>query len=147
VESDTAQQSNPHRSSRFLTDYQLFPIDQSRSATGVAGSPFETLDEAKEACNAMAAILSRGARVNFAASAILRKWPSLGNERRSAVNGPHFLAESTLEACLRRLMAKPASARHLYEITGPRPSLSVDAVLPEGVVLELARQRGFDRTI
>jgi hypothetical protein len=41
------------------------PIDQSRSASSVPGSPFETLDGAKEACNAMAAILSRGARINF----------------------------------------------------------------------------------
>ena len=31
------------------------PIDQSRSAVSVGGSPFETLAEAKDACNAMAA--------------------------------------------------------------------------------------------
>jgi hypothetical protein len=122
------------------------PIDQSRSATSVPGSPFETLAEAKEACNAMAAILSRGARVNFDARTVLRKWPSLGNERRSATNGPYFLVEGTLEDCLRQLMVKPASTRHLYEIhTAPRAPLT-DAVLPAGVILELARQRGLDRT-
>jgi hypothetical protein len=122
------------------------PIDQSRSATSVPGSPFATLAEAKDACNAMPAILTRGARVNFDARAILRKWPSLGNMRRSAADGPYFLVEGTLEDCLRGLMAKPTSTRHLYEIhTAPRAPLA-HAVVPAGVVLELARQRGLDRT-
>jgi hypothetical protein len=122
------------------------PIDQSRSASSVPGSPFNTLDEAREACNAMAAIISRGARVNFDAKVVLRKWPSIGNERRSAAEGPCFLAEGTLEDCLRQLMAKPLPTRHLYEIrTASQPPLG-DAVLPEGVILELARIRGFDRT-
>jgi hypothetical protein len=122
------------------------PIDQSRSATSVPGSPFKTLAEAKEACNAMAPILTRGSRVNFDAKVVLRKWPSLGNERRTAVNGPYFLVEGTLGDCLRQLMARPASTRHLYEIhTAPRAPLT-DAVLPAGVILELARQRGFQRT-
>jgi hypothetical protein len=119
------------------------PIDQSRSAVSVGGSPFGTLAKAKDACNAMAAILTRGARVNFDARVVLRKWPSLGNERRSAANGPYLLVESTLDDCLRELMAKPASARHLYEIhTAPRAQLA-DAVVPDGVVLQLARQRGL----
>jgi CHAD domain-containing protein len=52
------------------------PIDQSRSATSVPGSPFETLAEAKEACNAMAAITTMGARIDFDAKVVLRKWPS-----------------------------------------------------------------------
>jgi hypothetical protein len=67
------------------------PIDQSRSATSVPGSPFETLAEAKEACNAMAAITSRGARIDFDAKVVLRKWPSLGNDRRNTDRGPYFL--------------------------------------------------------
>ena len=57
------------------------PIDQNRSAVSVGGSPFETLAEAQDACHAMAAILTRGARVNFEAKAVLRKWPSLGAMR------------------------------------------------------------------
>jgi hypothetical protein len=126
------------------------PIDQSRSALSVAGSPFETLAEAKEACNAMAAILTKGgpmgARVDFDAKAVLRKWPSLGNDRRNTDRGPYFLIDGTLEDCLRELMAKPIHTRHLYEIrTSPRTPL-VDAVLPADVILELARIRGFDRT-
>jgi len=127
------------------------PIDQSRSAVSIGGSPFETLAEAKEACNAMAAILTTvgrlGARVDFDAKAVLRKWPSLDNDRRNATNGPYFLIDGTLEDCLRELMAKPTHTRHLYEIhTTPRPP-SVGAVLPDKVILELARQRGLDRTV
>jgi hypothetical protein len=121
------------------------PIDQSRSATSVPGSPFETLAKAKEACNAMAAITSRGARIDFEAKAVLRKWPSLGNDRRNTDRGPYFLIDGTLDDCLRELMAKPIHTRHLYEIrTAPTPPLE-DAVLPHDVVLELARIRGFDR--
>ena len=121
------------------------PIDQGRSAVSVGGSPFGTFAEAKDACNAMAAILTRGARVNFDARMVLRKWPSLVNERRSAANGPYLLVESTLEDCLRQLMAKPTFTHHLYEIrTAPRVPLA-DAVVPVGVVLELARLRGLDR--
>jgi hypothetical protein len=122
------------------------PIDQSRSASSVPGSPFETLAEAKNACNAMAAITSGGARINFDAKVVLRKWPSLGNERRSTANGPYFLAEGTLEDCLQQLMAKPTSTLHLYEMrTASQPPLA-DAVLPHAVILELARIRGFERT-
>ena len=121
------------------------PIDHTRSASGVPGSPFETLDEAKVACKAMAAILSKGARVNFAVKAVLRKWPSLGNDRRNTDRGPYFLIDGSLEDCLRELMAKPIHTRHLYEIrTTPTPL--EDAVLPHEVVLELARIRGFDPT-
>jgi hypothetical protein len=125
------------------------PIDQNRSAVSVGGSPFETLAEAKAACNAMAAILTKagpiGAQVDFDARAVLRKWPSLRNERRAEATGPYLLIDSTLDECLRELMAKPTSVRHLYEIhTAPRPPLA-NAVLPEGVILELARLRGLDR--
>src|SRR5689334_22813921 len=74
------------------------PIDQNRSAVSVGGSPFNTLGEAIEACNAMAAILTpagpRGARINFDARAVLRKWPSVRNERRADA-APYLLVEST----------------------------------------------------
>jgi hypothetical protein len=121
------------------------PIDHTRSASVIPGSPFETLDEAKVACNAMAAILSKGTRVNFAVKAVLRKWPSLGNDRRNTDRGPYFLIDGTLEDCLRELMAKPIHTRHLYEIRAA-PTPLEDALLPHEVVLELARIRGFDRT-
>src|SRR6478672_971333 len=89
------------------------PIDQNRSTTSVPGSPFETLYEAKEACNAMAAITSRGARIDFDAKVVLRKWPSLGNNRRNTGRGPYFLIDGALEDWLLELMAKPIHTRHL----------------------------------
>jgi hypothetical protein len=83
----------------------------------------------------------REAHVNFDATAVLRKWPSLRNERRTEGSGPYLLVDGTLDECLREFMAKPTSARHLYEIhTAPRPPL-VGAVLPEGLIVELARLR------
>jgi hypothetical protein len=123
------------------------PVDQNRSAVSVGGSPFKTLAEAQEACNAMAALLTKagpmGAHINFDARAILRKWPSLRNERRTEAPGPYLIIDSTLDQCVRAYMAKPTSARHLYEIhTAPPPPL-VNAVLPEELILDLARMRGI----
>ena len=81
--------------------------------------------------------------VNFDAPATLCKWPSLNNERRTAVSGPYLLVDGTLDECIRAFMAKPASIRHLYEIhTSPQP-LFVSAVLSEEIVAELARLRDF----
>ena len=81
--------------------------------------------------------------VNFDAPAILRKWPSLNNERRANVIAPYWLLDGTLDECIREFMAKPAAARHLYEIhTSPQPPL-VSAVLSAEMVIELARLRDF----
>jgi hypothetical protein len=115
----------------------------------LADRPSRHLAEAKEACNAMAAILTKagpmGAHIAFDARAVLRKWPSLKNERRAKATGPYLVIDSTLDECLREFMAKPTSVRHLYEIhTAPRPPFP-SAILPEGTINELARMRGFDR--
>jgi hypothetical protein len=126
------------------------PIHQNRSAIRVSGSPFETLAEAEEACRSILGLLPRTGRVagneahvNFDAPAVLRKWPSLRNERRTEGTGPYLLVDGTLDECLRAFMAKPTSTRHLYEIHAtPRPPL-VNAVLPEGLIVELARLRDF----
>jgi hypothetical protein len=81
--------------------------------------------------------------VNFDAPAILRKWPSLENERRIAGPGPYLLVDGTLDECIREFMSKPASLRHLYEIhTSPQPPL-VSAVLSGEIIAELARLRDF----
>jgi hypothetical protein len=81
--------------------------------------------------------------VNFDAPATLRKWPSRNNERLHAAPGPYLIAEHALGECIRQFMAKPASARHLYEIhTTPQPPL-VGAVLSQAIVAELARLRDF----
>ena len=83
------------------------------------------------------------AHVNFDAPAVLRKWPSLRNERRTEGASPYLLIDGTLEECIREFMAKPAPARHLYEIhTAPQPPL-VSAVLSGEHVVEFARLRDF----
>jgi hypothetical protein len=81
--------------------------------------------------------------VNFDAPAVLRKWPSVRNERRAEGTGPYLLVDGTLEECIRELMAKPPSTHQLYEIlTAPQPPL-VDAVMSGEQVIELARLRDF----
>ena len=46
--------------------------------------------------------------VNFDAPAILRKWPSFNNQRRTEGTGPYLLLDGTLDQCIRDVMAKPA---------------------------------------
>lgn len=80
------------------------------------------------------------AHVDFGAPAVLRKWPSLNNERRIGDTGPYLLVECTPENCMRELLAKPAQIRHLYEIhTAAQPPL----VKPGEIIVELARLRDF----
>jgi hypothetical protein len=80
--------------------------------------------------------------VDFSAPASLRKWPSLGNERRIG-GAPYLLIEGTLDECIREYMAKPSAVRHLYEIhTSPQPPL-LGPVLSGDHVAELARLRDF----
>ena len=81
-------------------------------------------------------------QVDFGAPAVLRKWPSLNNQRRTE-GSPYFLVDGTLDECIRELMAKPPVQRHLYEIhTSPQPPL-VTAILSGEHVAELARLREF----
>ncbi len=81
--------------------------------------------------------------VNFDAPAIVRKWPSLNNQRRTEGTGSYLLLDGTLDECIREFMAKPAPMRHLYEIhTSPQPPL-VGAVLSEEIITELERLRDF----
>ena len=81
------------------------------------------------------------AHVDFEAAASLRKWPSLNNQRHAVA--PYTVVGGTLDECIRAFMAKPASARHLYEIhTSPQPPL-VSAVLSGELIAELARLRDF----
>jgi hypothetical protein len=82
-------------------------------------------------------------QLKFDVPAILRKWPSLENQRRTDGTGPYLVVDATLDECIRELMAKPVSMRHLYEIhTAPQPPL-VSAVLSGELVAELARLRDF----
>jgi hypothetical protein len=82
------------------------------------------------------------ARVDFDAPAVLRKWPSLDNERRTGT-APYLLIDGTLDECIDFFMVKPASLRHLYEIhTSPQPPLVTEIVKAEQVI-ELSRLREF----
>ena len=88
---------------------------------------------------------STGIHIDFNAPAILRKWPSLHNERISASLGarPYLVVEATLDECIRQFLAKPANQRHLYEIhTSPQTDL-VSAVLSAEHIVEIARLRDF----
>jgi hypothetical protein len=84
-------------------------------------------------------------QIKFDAPASLRKWPSLKNERISHSWGasPYFVADGTLDECIRQFMAKPASQHHLYEIhTAPQGEL-ITAVLSAEHIFELGRLRDF----
>lgn len=82
-------------------------------------------------------------QVDFGAPAVLRKWPSLNNQRRTDGSGPYLLTDATLDECIRELMAKPETQRHLYEIhTSAQPPL-VTTILSGDHVIELARLRDF----
>ena len=86
-----------------------------------------------------------GVHIDFSAPAILRKWPSLHNERVSASLGarPYLVVDGTLDECIRQFLAKPAKHRHLYEIhTAPQTDL-VSAVLSAEHIVEIARLRDF----
>ena len=83
--------------------------------------------------------------IDFEAPAILRKWPSIRNERVSVADGarPYLVVDSTLDDCIRQFMAKPASQRRLYEIhTAPQGEI-VTAVLSDERIVEIARLRDF----
>jgi len=81
--------------------------------------------------------------VDFDAPAVLRKWPSLHNARRTEGTGPYLIVDGTLDECIRQFIAKPVSTRHLYEIhTSPQPPL-VSSVLSGEHIIELARLRDF----
>ena len=56
--------------------------------------------------------------INFDTPAKLMKWPSLNGQRISAKDGarPYTLIEASFSDCLRRLLSKQESQRHLYEI-------------------------------
>jgi hypothetical protein len=82
-----------------------------------------------------------GPHINFGEPAILRKWPSINNERRG--RAPYEIVSGTLGECLQILMTKPSSTHHLYEIhTLPQPPL-VSAVMSGADVGELARLLDF----
>jgi hypothetical protein len=81
-------------------------------------------------------------QINFDAPAILRKWPSLNNQR-STLATPYSIAEGTLDECIREFTSKPTSQHHLYEIHTAPQGESITAVLSAEQIIELARPRDF----
>jgi hypothetical protein len=80
--------------------------------------------------------------MKFDAPAVLRKWPSLNNERISNAC-PYLVSDGTLDECIREFLSKPASSHHLYEIhTAPQSEL-ISAVLTAEQIVEIARLRDF----
>jgi hypothetical protein len=84
-------------------------------------------------------------KINFEAPAILRKWPSLNNERISTSWGatPYLIADGTLDECIRKFMAMPVSQHHLYEIHTAAQGKLISPVLSAKHILEIARLRDF----
>ena len=90
-----------------------------------------------------APMTSTGRHIDFNAPAVLRKWPSLKNERRTVSHGAYLVVDGTLDECIRSFMSKPVSIQHLYEVhTLPQPPL-VEPVLSGEILAELARLRDF----
>ena len=83
--------------------------------------------------------------IGFDAPAVLRKWPSLKNERISASLGAcsYTVFDGTLDECIRQFMSKPASQHHLYEIHASPQAELITAVLSVEQIVELARLRDF----
>jgi hypothetical protein len=84
-------------------------------------------------------------KINFDAPAILRKWPSLNNERISTSwdATPYLIADGTLDECIRKFMAMPITQHHMYEIHTAAQSDLVSTVLSAAHIVELARLRDF----
>ena len=89
--------------------------------------------------------MSANVQINFDAPAVLRKWPSIRNERVSVENGggPYLIAEGTLDECIGQLMRKPATQHHLYEIHTAPQGDAIIPVLSEKHILEIAPLRYF----
>jgi hypothetical protein len=84
-------------------------------------------------------------KIHFDAPAVLRKWPSRNGERicKSMGAHPYIVVDGTLDDCIRQFMAKPESARHLYEIHTPPQSTLVSATLSPEQIFEIVRLRDF----
>ena len=81
--------------------------------------------------------------INFDAPAVLRKWPSIKNERISVPDGPYQIAEGSLNDCIRQFMAKPDTQHHLCEIHTAAQGETVIPVLSAKHILEIAPLRYF----
>jgi hypothetical protein len=87
--------------------------------------------------------------VDFDASASLRKWPSIGAQKKTDTKhpSPYLLMEDTLRACLHGLLAKPPSRRHLYEIHTSAQEPLIPAIISAEHAAELVRLQCVQETL
>ena len=90
-------------------------------------------------------ILGDGIQMDFAAAAVLKKWPSKNNERVKDApwSTPYLVFDGTLDECIAKFLKLPLGQRHLYEIhTAPQGEL-IPAVISSELAVEIARLRDF----
>ena len=86
-----------------------------------------------------------GTQMDFAAPAVLKKWPSKEKARAKDVlwPSPYLVFDGTLDECIKKFLERPVGQRHLYEIhTAPQGEL-IPAVISSELVVEIARLRDF----
>src|ERR1019366_6644317 len=69
-----------------------------------------------------------GVQINFDAPAVLRKWPSVNNERVSASLGarPYLIIDGTLDECIRKFMTMPINQHQFRQShDGPKRRMGV----------------------
>ena len=88
-------------------------------------------------------------QVNFQAVASLRKWHSIRGQRHAEAKypSPYTLLEDTLGECLRELMSKPPTQRHLYQIHTAHQDPIVSEIISAERAAELARLQSFLETL
>jgi hypothetical protein len=75
----------------------------------------------------------------FDVPAVIRKWPSIRNERVADGAGPYLLVEGTLRECIQQFMAMPEASRHLYDILTRAQLPHVTEVLSPEHIVQLER--------
>jgi hypothetical protein len=84
-------------------------------------------------------------QINSYAPAILKKWPSIGNQRVNAdpSSEPYTVIDGTLDECIQKFLQIPISQHHLSEIrTALQGELVWDIMRGEQIRL-IARLRDF----
>jgi hypothetical protein len=83
--------------------------------------------------------------VDFEVGASLMKWPTRSGQKVSQQTGskPYTVVESTLGACIDRLLAKPENFRALYEIHTTPAGDVVPQIITAALAAELAKLRAL----
>lgn len=89
--------------------------------------------------------MTRFLDVDFEVGASLKKWPTQGGQKVSQQTGskPYTVVESTLGACIDRLLAKPSHFRALYEIHTTPTGDVVPEIVTAALAAKLAKLRAL----